>query len=301
MGGAGGAVPPQLEQARVGRAGGLAVAEPLPYAVRAQAENFPVALSLLPGRFRQELMILYRFARMVDDLGDEAPADRMALLEEVYAELAGGSPTRPEVAEALEMCARLRLGTEPLLRLVEANRIDQKKSRYRNFEELLWYCSYSANPVGEVVLAIFGRRDPYEVSLSDSVCSALQVIEHLQDIAEDARRGRIYLPEEDMEAFGVTEADLFARRASSRLRRLVAYEAQRSANLLQAGVELVGRLSGWARLAVAGYVGGGRASLEAIVAFRYDTLGHLAKPRRPRTARHILALSLGLGNNWRPR
>jgi len=149
--------------------------------------------------------------------------------------------------------------------LIQANRQDQTVSRYTTFTDLLGYCRLSANPVGRIVLRVFGSATPERERLSDLVCTALQLAEHWQDVAEDFGRDRIYLPGEDMEAFGCTQRDLAAGAgATPRLRKLMQFETERAARLLDEGAALTGTLRGWARLAVAGYVAGGRATLAAI-------------------------------------
>src|SRR5581483_4627944 len=143
----------------------------------------------------------------------------------------------------------------------EANRRDQQVVAYETFDDLLGYCELSANPVGELVLHVFDAATPERIELSHRICSALQVIEHCQDVAEDAARGRVYVPAEDLERFGVEPAELRKPVAGDRVLELLAFEIQsRARPLLDSGAPLVGALRGRARVAVAGYVGGGRAN-----------------------------------------
>jgi squalene synthase HpnC len=229
---------------------------------QSRTENFPVAMWLLGPRTRRHLLAIYGFARLVDDIGDEVSggdlcdrhrddarddfdyeatwevADRTALLDQIEREL--DAPEHP-VMRALSAAVReCRLPREPFLRLIEANRRDQTVTRYDSFEQLLGYCRLSAAPVGELVLHVLGAATPGRIALSDKVCAALQVIEHLQDVEEDAARGRVYI--------GPFDAAAWAR------------------ELLEAGSPLVGTLRGRARLAVAGYVAGGRVALAAVEA-----------------------------------
>jgi squalene synthase HpnC len=230
-------------------------------------------------------MAIYGFARLVDDIGDEAEGDRLALLDVLEADLDrvyDGEPRHPlmqRLALTVRACGMPR---RPFERLIEANRRDQVQARYATFGELVGYCDLSANPVGELVLYVFGVATPERIELSDRVCTALQLVEHWQDVAEDFARGRVYLPAEDLERFGVTDADLQAsddsslspsgRRTGERLRELMAFEVARAHELLDEGAPLVGTLRGRARVAVAGYVGGGRANADAIVGAGYDVL-----------------------------
>ena len=285
------------------------VAEEL--AQKAEAENFPVALRFLPSRYRHHLMAVYAYARTVDDAGDEAPADeRLSLLAELDEDLTrlyaltgatdeagratSAEPRDPSVRGLAKVVTDCRIPAQPFRDLIRANQQDQVVTRYETFDELLGYCVLSANPVGQIVLRVFGCSTPERVQLSDAICSGLQVVEHLQDVGEDWHAGRRYLPAADMARFGVTDADLSAHTASPRLRQLIAAEAGRAADLISSGAPLVGQLRGAARLAVAGYLAGGRAALHAIAAADYDILAATRKPSSGRTLRE-LAVSLVRG------
>jgi len=245
-------------------------------------ENFPVALRVLPVGVRTDLRALYRFARWVDDVGDELPGDRVAALEEVRRDLRrlydDGTARIPEVAGLATTVLRRRLPLQPFDDLVEANLVDQHRTRYDSFDDLLDYCRLSANPVGRLVLAVFDQATPDLLPLSDSVCTGLQLVEHWQDLREDYVNGRVYLPQEDLCRFGVAEAELGGRRADRPLRDLVRFETGRALDLLAAGDRLVAALRGWGRLAVAGYVAGGRAAARILERQDYDPLGEVAKP-----------------------
>ncbi|MEU4679245.1 squalene synthase HpnC [Micromonospora sp. NPDC023737] len=262
-------------------------------------ENFPVALRVLPDRYRRHLLAVYGYARHVDDLGDEPQApgvDRTAELDRIEAELralaAGRAVSHPVVRALAPTVTGCRLPIEALIRLIEANRVDQRVTRYVTFAQLVQYCTLSANPVGELVLHVFGQVGPARRELSDRICTALQIVEHLQDVAEDHRRGRIYLPGEDMDRFGVTEDDLARPAASRPLRELIAFEAERARAWLDAGAPLVSALHGWARVAVGGYVAGGRATLDALAAADHDPLRDAVRPYRRRVLRRWLAATV---------
>jgi squalene synthase HpnC len=268
-------------------------AAPDPAAVMAQArrENFPVASLLLPRRVRSHLLAVYGFARLVDDAGDEAPGHRLALLDEIEADLErvwSGRPRDPLIAKLQPTVASCQLDIDPFRRLIEANRRDQVAHRYAKFEDLLGYCTLSANPVGELVLRIFGLASEERLRLSDKVCSALQLTEHWQDVAEDYGRGRIYLPAEDLAGFGVAEADLGRRTASPELRELMAFEVRRARALLDDGAPLVSTLPRRPAFAVAGFVAGGRSALAAIERANFDVLG---RPTRANLVRRAAALA----------
>ncbi|ASR35940.1 squalene synthase HpnC [Prauserella marina] len=267
---------------------------------KARSENFPVASWLLPPAHRGHLLALYAFARMVDDIGDEAAGDRLRLLDAVSGDIArlfaGAAPTTKLYADLAATVHERGLPKEPFDRLIEANRQDQSVCRYRTFDDLLGYCALSADPVGRLVLGVFGADTPDRRVLSDRICSALQVLEHCQDVAEDVRQGRIYLPLADLDLFGVTESDLFAERAGRPLRALIGYEVQRAVAMLDEGAPLVATLRGTARVAVAGYVAGGRATAVAIASARFDVLAGTPKPAKTRTAAEWLRL-LGKGGD----
>lgn len=246
-------------------------------AVMAQAgsENFPVASHLLGRRERTHLLAIYGFARLVDDLGDEALGDRLALLDWLESELERVYSRRPaEHAVMRSLAATVadcRLPEEPFRRLIEANRRDQTVTRYETFDELLGYCQLSAAPVGELVLHVFGAASSERIALSDQICAGLQVVEHLQDVVEDHRRGRVYLPREDMVRFGCAEPDIEA--GGGRLRELIGFEAERARTLLSDGAPLARTLSPRARVAVAAFVAGGRAALDGLGSIGYDVTG----------------------------
>lgn len=227
-------------------------------------ENFPVALAVLPKRVRSDLIAAYRFARYVDDLGDEAPGERIPQLERVAAQIdllyETGHAEDEVVAGLRSLVARTAVPAGAWLRLVEANIVDQRVVRYETFEDLVGYCRLSANPVGEIVLHIFGCATPDRIAFSDRICTALQLLEHWQDVGEDYVRGRIYVPQCDLRRFKVAETLLDSPVATEELRALVAFETDRALAWLDAGAALVSTLRGWPRLAVSGYIAGGRAA-----------------------------------------
>ncbi|MGH2915875.1 MAG: squalene synthase HpnC [Solirubrobacteraceae bacterium] len=275
-------------------------------AVMAQAarENFPVAIKLLGRRRRSQLLSLYGFARLVDDAGDEADGDRLALLDWIESDLDRIYAHRAPEHQLLRVLAPtihdLRLPAAPFRRLVEANRRDQTVTRYESFEQLLDYCSLSAAPVGELVLHVFGVATPDRIALSDRICAGLQVTEHLQDVAEDRARGRVYLPAQDLTRFGVTDADLLATVPGATFARLMAFEIGRARALLWEGAPLIGRLAPPASFAVAGFVAGGRAALDAIARAGGDVLGAQPRPSRASVARSLLVTLLAHGRgSWR--
>lgn len=249
-------------------------------------ENFPVALRLLPKQPRAALTRVYSYARFVDDVGDEAHGDRLALLDIVERDLRALSRGRSELAPVRGLRPLLDSGValEPFLDLIEANRRDQRTPRCADFAELLEYCRLSAAPVGRIVLGVAKVRDDALTARSDAVCAALQILEHCQDVGEDARAGRVYLPADDLAREGVSDADLTHASTTPALRRVVARQVQRADELLAQAPDLVRALHGWARVAVAGYAAGGRATSRALRHARYDVLASLVRPSSAQTA-----------------
>ncbi|MFD9858914.1 squalene synthase HpnC [Streptomyces alboflavus] len=283
---------------------------------KAADENFPVAPFFLPRAWREDLMAVYGYARLVDDIGDAdldrgaaharylgadpgAAGDPLELLDAFEADLkkvfAGQEPGHPLLRALVPTVRRRGLTPEPFLALIAANRQDQLVKRYETYHDLVAYCELSANPVGRLVLAITDTATPERVRLSDSVCTALQIVEHLQDVREDLGRDRVYLPAEDMVRFHVQERDLTVPTAGASVRALVAYEAERARCLLNEGTPLVGSVHGRLKLLLAGFVAGGRAAVAAIAAAGYDVLPRPPKPTKPRLVREVGAVLRGEG------
>ncbi|MEV0096722.1 squalene synthase HpnC [Streptomyces sp. NPDC050738] len=280
---------------------------------KAADENFPVAPFFLPRAWRDDLMAVYGYARLVDDIGDgdladpsaEAvrlgldPAqahDRLAMLDAFEADLRrvfDATPHHPLLLALQPTVRRRSLAPDPFLGLIEANRQDQTVRRYETYEDLLAYCELSANPVGRLVLQLTGTATPERIRRSDAVCTALQIVEHLQDVAEDLGRDRIYLPAQDMKRFHVQEADLAAPSAGASVRALVAYEATRARGLLNEGAPLVGSVHGRLKLLLAGFVAGGSAALQAVSAAGYDVLPGPPKPTKLSLLREVGAVLRG--------
>lgn len=259
----------------------------------AATENFPVASRLLPAATRSHLLAIYGFARLVDQLGDEAGGDRLAHLDWLEAELERayrGEATHPVLTRLSATLDALGLPDGPFRDLVQANRQDQVVTRYSTFEELEDYCRLSANPVGRLVLAVFGVATPEREVLSDQVCTGLQLVEHTQDVAEDAARGRVYLPAEDLATFGCRVDQLTGSKPGPELRALIAFQVARARRLLGAGVPLAATIRGRPRIAVAGFVGGGHAALDAIERAGFDVWDRRPRPTATGLTRRVVAV-----------
>jgi squalene synthase HpnC len=257
-------------------------------AARARTENFPVASLLFRRALRPHLRAIYGFARLVDILGDEVPGDRLAALDELEAQLEAcyeGEPSWEVMRELQPTIRACSLPREPFLRLIEANRMDQRIASYETWADLKGYCFHSADPVGRLVLGVLGRTEPELVALSDDVCTGLQLVNFLQDVPRDLALGRVYLPAQDRQRFGVELLD----RPSPELTRLLEFEAERARALLASGEELGQRLGGGrVGRAVALFARGGLAALEALERADWDIFTGRPRPSRARLALAVI-------------
>jgi len=266
---------------------------------KAERENFPVAARFLPRQVRTDLLAVYGFARLVDDVGDESSGDRGIALDRIESELNrvfAGDSTHPLMRRLIPAVRAHAIPPEPFQELIAANRQDQVIARYPTFEDLLGYCELSANPVGRLVLYVFDAATPDRIRLSNWICTGLQLVEHWQDVSEDYARGRVYLPGEDLIRFGVAEEELRAGPASLAFRRMMSFEVNRARGLLDRGTPLCRRLPPRAGLAVAAFVAGGISALDAIARAGFDVLG--ARPR-PSDLSRVLALVRTLALSYR--
>jgi squalene synthase HpnC len=261
---------------------GMEVAE---VAARAAGENFPVGSILFPRALRPHVRALYCYARLVDELGDAYDGDRLAALDELEAEVVltfEGEPTWPVLLNVQPTVREFALPREPFLRLIEANRMDQRVVAYESWDDVKQYCVHSADPCGRLVLGVLRRLDdPELVAASDSVCTGLQLVNFLQDVPRDLELGRIYLPAEDRRCFGDPALD----RPSDELRSLLRFEAERAAALLRAGDVLRSRIGGRLGRAVGLFARGGLAALDALESANWDLFTQRPKPSRARLAR----------------
>ncbi|MBI4179606.1 squalene synthase HpnC [bacterium] len=223
-------------------------------------ENFPVLSRTLPRRLRPDVAAVYAFARAADDCADEIRgAEGAALLEGMRRRIETGTFDGDPIFEALGRTIRRHdLPARPFLDLIDAFLQDTRKNRYATFDEVLDYCRRSADPVGRLVLMLFGYRDAERFALSDRICTALQLINFWQDVAADLRdRDRVYIPAEDLRRFGVTESDLGTPRDREGYRRLMSYEIDRTEKILTAGFPLIRRLPFRLRFPVGMFAAGG--------------------------------------------
>ncbi len=214
-------------------------------------ENFPVASWLLTKRLRRPVEAIYRFARSADDIADEgdaSPAERRAQLKIYQANLDriehGDTPSDPVFGPLAEAIRSHAIPLAPFHDLLSAFAQDVEKTRYANFGELMDYCRRSANPVGRLMLHLYGDRDPRHIAYSDAICSSLQLINFLQDIALDYRKGRIYLPQDELAAHHVSETQIARGDTRGLWHMMMHKQIERARKLLQAGAPLGRQLKG---------------------------------------------------------
>jgi squalene synthase HpnC len=276
----GGSLP--LEYAFPARAPGLAEArEYCRRLARSHYENFSVASWFLPAHLRQHFFNVYAYCRIADDLGDEV-GDRsvaLRLLEQWERELDAcyqGSPRHPVFVALAETVAKFEIPKETFADLVTAFRQDQIVVRYPTFEDLLGYCRYSANPVGRLVLYVCGYRDPERQALSDATCTALQLANFWQDVSVDYRKGRMYLPLEDLKRFGVREEDIRSDRNTPAFCEMMRFEVERAREWFRRGWPLADRTHRELAIDIELFSRGGQEVLDAIERQQFKVLG-----RRP--------------------
>jgi squalene synthase HpnC len=244
-------------------------------------ENFPVASLLLPARLRRPVGVIYRFARSADDIADEgdaSDAERIAGLDAYRGELdrmeAGGSAGSPLFRDLGRVVRAHALPLQPFRDLLDAFSQDVRKNRYATFGELLDYCRRSANPVGNLLLHLFGRATPQNLAHSDSICTALQLVNFWQDAAIDYAKGRIYLPQDEMARFGVTETQLAASDCGDGWRALIDFQIDRTRAMFRSGAPLGHALPGRLGLEIRTVVQGGLRILEKLEQARGDVYRH---------------------------
>ena len=246
-------------------------------------ENFPVASFVLPRRLRPAVSAIYRFARTADDIADEgdvAAAVRLAELDAMRRQLqritAGGAPETPVFAALQHALLQHRLPSQPLYDLLDAFGQDVIQTRYRDFPDLLDYCRRSANPVGRLLLHLYDAAGAENLRRSDAICTSLQLINFWQDVAIDWRKGRVYLPQDEMERFGATEVQIEAGRVDDNWRRLMRFQIARARDLMREGAPLGRALPGRIGLELRLIVAGGLRILEKL-----DHCGGDVFQRRP--------------------
>ena len=260
-------------------------------------ENFTVVSWAMPRGKRRHFCSVYAFCRSVDDLGDEYEGDRLQALDLWQEELEhcySGTAQHPYMVALQETIREFDIPRDPFLKLIEANRMDQRSMRHPTYRDLEFYCQHSANPVGHLVLYVYGYDDEERQRLSDFTCTALQLANFWQDVSRDFDIGRIYIPLEDMDRFGYTETELARREVTQGFRSLMAFEVERARDLFQRGLPLVDTLDGSLKLDVALFSRGGMKVLDAIEAQGYDVLSRRPTLSKATKVRLMLTTMVGM-------
>ena len=247
---------------------------------RSHYENFPIASLLIPKSLRKDISVIYWFARTADDFSDEgnlSSNERLTILEEFENDLTSAlnGEINNELIRALVKTIKVRkLSPEHFYFLLKAFKQDAVKNRYKNFEEVLDYCKYSANPVGRIMLELINVREVSAFNLSDRICTALQLTNFIQDTVIDFSKGRIYYPVEEMQKFGVTEKMFELKENSFNLKQLVKFSVDRTQSFFDEGKNLVNYLSGRLKLEIAWTIKGGEMILHKIHKSDYDVMNY---------------------------
>lgn len=244
-------------------------------------ENFPVASVLLPRHLREPISLIYSFARQADDFADEGdlqPEQRLALLEGFREELrlieAYIEPNTAFFKTLATMIRERKLPITPFFDLLDAFSQDVVKSRYENFGEVMDYCRRSANPVGRLMLHLYGEATPRNIGLADAICSALQIINFLQDVAIDYKKDRIYFPLDEMKKYGISEAQIANGDTKGMWSNFMEFEIHRARKLLQSGAPLGLALPGRIGLEMRTIIAGGERILKKLHQSRGDMFNH---------------------------
>lgn len=240
-------------------------------------ENFPVASLLLPAPLREPVAVIYRFARAADDFadeGDDPPERRLERLNDFTSRLSriqrGDIPDDPLFKDVARIVGEHSLPLTLFEDLLSAFRQDVRKRRYANYAEVLDYCRRSANPIGRLLLHLFKQTTESNLQRSDAICSALQIINFWQDVKIDHAKDRVYLPQDEMQRFGVGEAHLREGRCDEAFKGLMAFQCERARKLMLEGAPLKESLQGRIRLEIAMTIEGGLRILEKLAQAGYD-------------------------------
>jgi squalene synthase HpnC len=266
---------------------------------RGHYENFIVGSILVPRKYIQHLYNFYAFCRHSDDLADEVDDVDLSLRllrewREDLRECYGGKPRHPALIALQSTIADFDIPVEPFLDLISAFEQDCTVHRYATYTDLLDYCRRSANPVGRVFLRIFGYTDEQRQELSDHICTGLQLANFWQDVSEDFDRGRVYIPKEDLDRFGCSEADIAAKKMSEEFKKLMCFEVDRAESLFNDGAALIPMVSRRLGVDLALFRRGGLAILQHIRGLDYNVLTQRPKVSKLEQMGLFLRCILGL-------
>jgi len=260
---------------------------------RTHYENFTVGSFLIPRKIRPHVFNVYAFCRLSDDLGDEIGNTQLSIQlltewEEDLSRCLDGRPHHPVFTALKKTMQEFNLPLQPFKDLIKAFKLDQVVMRYESFEDLLYYCRHSANPVGRLFLMLFGFRDEERFELSDATCTALQLANFWQDVAVDLQKTRIYIPLEDLRKFGYSEEKLLQKEYNTAFRELMKFEVDRAKQLFMKGLKLIGKIDGTLQLDIELFSRGGLEILKKIESIDYNVLGQ--RPSLSKGSKYCIAL-----------
>jgi len=240
-------------------------------------ENFPVGSILIPKRLRPHVCAIYAFARRADDIADEdfSELDRIPALEawqDLLERSVRSRVNHPVFLALKETMREFGIPLQLLVDLVTAFKMDVKIKRHDTFEDVQYYCRHSANPVGRLVLHLFGYHQEELMLFSDKICTALQLANFWQDVAVDLKKNRIYIPLEDMENFGYSQEQIFAHEYNESFKKLLKFQVDRTEDMFREGAPLVYKTKGRLALELKCVVLGGMTILKMIRDLNYNTL-----------------------------
>jgi squalene synthase HpnC len=257
-------------------------------------ENFNVISYRQSRRMKDALAAIYAYCRYADDVADESESPGLALSaldqwEEDFNKSLEGSPRHPILEALADTIYAFHLPPQPFRDLLTAFRQDQKVQRYQTFQDLLQYCSFSADPVGRIVLALFGYNDERFFPASDAICTGLQLANLWQDVDRDAAKGRIYIPLDDLAAYSVTEDDVLRRHYTADFKELMIFEGNRARGFFDRGKKLVGGVGWNLRWEIEMFRRAGIAVLDSIERVDFDVLHH--RPTISRLRKVLIAVA----------
>ncbi len=239
-------------------------------------ENFPLWSSLYLTNLMPHLSAIYHFCRTVDDIGDMKKNIASKKIEDITKELDAcfNKNCNPEdrLFPLMNTITKFDLPKRSFENLVKANGLDTKYNRKETYQDLINYCKLSANPVGEIVLKIFGYNSTEHINLSNYICTGLQIANFLQDVKRDSELGRIYIPIEDLKKFNVKESEIINQTPTNNFNKLIEFQSRRCWNMFNNGVELISLLNGYQKIPISLFINSGRKVLVKIHEINYNTL-----------------------------
>ena len=238
-------------------------------------ENFPLWSSIYLKKLMPDLASIYHFCRTVDDLSDlkkDFALKELGKVEDMINDCYAGKINEKNIFFNLcKTISKYNLQKEDFQKLIQSNYQDLNKKRYKDFDELINYCKLSANPVGSMVLRIFGEYNDANLILSNQICTGLQLINFIQDINRDSKLDRIYMPLDELNKFGVNEEDILHENSTEEFIEMIKFQCERSKNIINSGKSLVSNLHGSKRIPISLFIHSGNLVLKKIEKINYKT------------------------------